>query len=424
MSRRIEHLSKVVRQSAVAVMLATLGGSCMAPNVSAQRVADPRETGVPRPTLAGQELGASTGEERFEWRNETFSPQPAAQTDAWLTELASACGRSDGALSSVATRAARHQARTQEALDVSVIGFALRAEGAPYVWPRVWSIEGALDREGVSQRMKNWLSSFDDGGERRCGVGMAQNDRGDRIITVIAADVLADLHPLPSQVEAGRWLDVDATLLGTAKQAKVVVLGPSGAPYAVPTTLSGNLARARVHADKPGTWVVQLLASGDAGPRPVLEAVVHVDQKPPAVFEPKAVPGEDAGAGAPDDRTALEWMVRSAREEENLPTLRRDSRLDAIAQAHAEAMQLARRVAHDVGDGDPGTRVQGAGLQVRTAGENVARALTLPRVHRALWASPSHRSNLLDRRFEALGIGIVRDADGTVWAAEVFADFR
>jgi uncharacterized protein YkwD len=117
-------------------------------------------------------------------------------------------------------------------------------------------------------------------------------------------------------------------------------------------------------------------------------------------------------------------MVRAARARENLPPLARDSRLDRIAQAHAEAMQTARRVAHDVGDGDPGSRVQNAGLDVKVAGENVARALTLSRVHRALWASPSHRGNLLDPRFEAVGVGIVRDADGTVWAAEVFADFR
>jgi uncharacterized protein YkwD len=222
----------------------------------------------------------------------------------------------------------------------------------------------------------------------------------------------------------GQWLDVDATLLGSATQAKVVVLGPSGAPYAVPTTLDGNVARARVHADRRGTWLVQLLATGDNGPRPVLEAVVHVDQTPPATFAPQSVPGEEAGTGAPDDRTALEWMVREARAREQLAPLRRDSRLDRIAQAHAEAMQAARRVAHDVGGGDPGTRVQASGLDVKTAGENVARALTLSRVHRALWASPSHRGNLLDARFEAVGIGVVRDPDGTVWAAEVFADFR
>lgn len=362
--------------------------------------------------------------EEFEWQSSTFSPQPGSPQDPWLSQLASACGTSDAALASVAERAARHQARTHAALDVSVIGFALRAEGAPYVWPRVWSIEGALQPGDVDSRMRQWLSGFNDGGERRCGIGNAVNADGDRVITVIAADVLADLKPLPSRVHSGQWLDVDATLLGSASQAKVVVLGPSGAPYSVPTTLYGKSARARVHADRPGTWLVQLLATGDSGPRPVLEAVVHVDRTPPATFEPQTVPGEDAGATAPDDRTALEWMVRAARAEEGLPQLRRDSRLDRIAQSHAEAMQAARRVAHDVGDGDPGTRVQGAGLDVRTAGENVARALTLPRVHRALWASPSHRGNLLDPRFEAIGIGIVRDDDGTVWAAEVFADYR
>jgi hypothetical protein len=46
------------------------------------------------------------------------------------------------------------------------------------------------------------------------------------------------------------------------------------------------------------------------------------------------------------------------------------------------------------------------------------------RAHRALWASPSHRSNLLDARFTAIGVGVARDEqDGSSWICETFADF-
>ena len=63
------------------------------------------------------------------------------------------------------------------------------------------------------------------------------------------------------------------------------------------------------------------------------------------------------------------------------------------------------------------------GAQVSSAGENAAHEATVVRAHRALWASPSHRSNLLDARFTAMGIGIARDDDGSSWICETFADF-
>jgi len=43
---------------------------------------------------------------------------------------------------------------------------------------------------------------------------------------------------------------------------------------------------------------------------------------------------------------------------------------------------------------------------------------------RALWASPSHRENLLLPRFDRVGIGVARDPDGTLWVCQTFAVSR
>jgi uncharacterized protein YkwD len=115
-------------------------------------------------------------------------------------------------------------------------------------------------------------------------------------------------------------------------------------------------------------------------------------------------------------------MVNQARATEQSPPLLRDPALDALAQAHAEAMRRTRRIAHDAGDGDPKTRVEAANLDILAAGENVAHALDVARAHRALWASPSHRENLLEPRFDRIGIGMALDSDGSIWVCEVFAD--
>jgi uncharacterized protein YkwD len=293
------------------------------------------------------------------------------------------------------------------------------------VRPHAWTLQGAdLESPGAVERMRAWLASFDDGGERRCGVARA-DARGGQVLAVVAVDALADLEPLPVRWRAGAWVDVNASFLVPASAAKVIVLGPSGAPMPVPTSFDGQRARARFHADRPGAFLVQLLADVAGGPRPVLEASVYADASPPSSYVGDAAPGEPTGPLDPraDRATALLAMINQARESERSPALERDARLDAIAESHAQAMRRQRRVAHDAGDGDPQSRVEAAALDPLTTGENIAHAHDIRRAHRVLWASPSHRENLLQARFDRVGIGVAPDPDGSIWVCEVFADF-
>ncbi len=86
-------------------------------------------------------------------------------------------------------------------------------------------------------------------------------------------------------------------------------------------------------------------------------------------------------------------------------------------------MRRARKTAHDAGDGDLNQRLEQQGLQLE-AGENVAHAGNAALAERALWASPSHRENLLFARFDSVGIGVAHDPDGTLWVCQVFARSR
>jgi uncharacterized protein YkwD len=358
--------------------------------------------------------------ERYSWQSETRSPRTSATpSEAWLIRE---CGAPDQGLEHVAQRLAARQARGLPQLEMPEVDFALRSEGLPYVWARAWTVEGrALAQEEVALRMRRWLGSFAEGGQRRCGVARVPSRSGE-VLAAVALDVLADLDPLPSRARMGEWLSVQARLHTDVSAAEVVVLGPRGRPRSVPSSFDGGQVRARFAVDQPGQWLVQLMATTENGPRPVGEALIYVESSPPDSYFGDVAPGEAVPARS-DPAAQLIDMVNEARRSEGLPPVRRNVELERIASAHAGDMRSARRVGHDVGKGDPRQRLERAELGVRSAGENVAHAADLVRAHRALWASPSHRGNVLHVPFSAIGVGVVEDPDGSLWVCELFADF-
>ncbi len=354
--------------------------------------------------------------EPYSFQADTRSPQPAATSG---DGFAGACPRRDAALERAAHFMAERELAGHAALAAEDIALVLRAEGAPYVWPHAWSLSGGRAGASASERFVTWLAAMPHAGVGRCGGALVKGPERE-VAVAIAVDVLADLEPLPIHTRAGTWLEVKARLLVPATEAKVVVLGPHGQPHAVPSTLEQRSVRARFHADRAGPWLVQVLATVAGGPRPVAEARVFAGDAPKTLGGASRAPGEQAATDG-DPADSIFAMVNGARRSEGLGPLRRDPRLERVARAHAEAMRAERRLAHDAADGSPGDRVQNAGIAARAVGENVARAADAKHAHRTLWQSPSHRSNLLERGFDSCGIGVVSDADGTIWVCELFA---
>jgi len=203
----------------------------------------------------------------------------------------------------------------------------------------------------------------------------------------------------------------------------VIVLGPRGEPHAVTSSLDRGEVKARFHVDREGLWLVQVLATIAGGPRPVAEALVLAGSRPETLVASLPAPGENDGTAA-DPAAALAGMVNGARGSEGLTRLTRDARLDRAAQAHAEVMRDEHQLAHEGRDGSPSDRLERVGVAAHTVGENVAHAADAAHAHRTLWQSPSHRSNLLESRFDTFGVGVAGDADGTLWVCELFAAIK
>jgi uncharacterized protein YkwD len=170
-----------------------------------------------------------------------------------------------------------------------------------------------------------------------------------------------------------------------------------------------------------GRHVVQVLADDGNGPRPVVEAEVYAGVDPPLTPPSSEVPGEKDGDGETDPATALLKRLNGARVAEGLGKLTIDPTLLQVAKDHAEAMKKAHILGHDVGDGDPGERMAATGTTWKVLGENVAKAKSDRAAHRALYASPSHRANMLDARFKKVGIAAVVDTKtGELWVAQMY----
>ncbi len=358
---------------------------------------------------------------------------PMAALPAEIAELAGACQSVDAGLMRVAERLAERLAGGEPPLQSDELMFELRAAGVPQTWPTVWALSGLPDERAggagvqseVRARLPQWLASQPTLGQRLCGIAQRSAAGGELHVVAVTIDAVANLDPIERQVRQSQWVDVQARMLVPTEAGQVVVLGPRGAPFRVPTSLNADTLRARVNLDAPGMWLIQVLATVEGGPRPVLEATVFVDELPPPVFHSAPAPGEKSAGEAspmalPDGLTT---MLNAARATEGLPALARNPQLDQLALHHAQAMLARQRVAHDVGEGDPVRRLQAAGIDAAMVGENVAVGANLVGAHRALWASPSHRGNMLHSRFSDVGIGIVQDAAGKVWVCELFASF-
>lgn len=109
------------------------------------------------------------------------------------------------------------------------------------------------------------------------------------------------------------------------------------------------------------------------------------------------------------------------RASKGVPALATNSTLDAKAQAWAETLAARGTLVHsDLPDGL-------SSLSWTTLGENLATGAETgdwaARLHEALVESPAHYSNLVDRRFTHMGVGVA-SARGQVYVVEVFAQIR
>ena len=127
-----------------------------------------------------------------------------------------------------------------------------------------------------------------------------------------------------------------------------------------------------------------------------------------------------AQASTGSDEAYVHAKVNEARRGQ-MPELRDDGRLDAVARAQAQRMRDQGRIFHNP---DNGADVDAAGYDWQRVGENVGVGPDVADVQRAFMNSEPHRANILDAHFTDLGVGVAVAPNGRVYVAQVFGKIR
>jgi len=114
-------------------------------------------------------------------------------------------------------------------------------------------------------------------------------------------------------------------------------------------------------------------------------------------------------------------LVNAARSDHKLSPLAVDSQLTKLARLKAEDMVANGYFAHHSPTyGSPFEMMKSFGVTYASAGENIAENRTISGAHSALTLSDGHRANILNERFNKIGIGVVNGPREFITIVQMF----
>jgi hypothetical protein len=128
-----------------------------------------------------------------------------------------------------------------------------------------------------------------------------------------------------------------------------------------------------------------------------------------------------AGGYVPSDETRVQHLLNATRTGRGLAALQRNDKLVGMARRQADRMAAKGSIYHNP---DLGAEMTSSGLDWQKAGENVGVGPDADIVEQAFLDSPHHYENIVDRKYDSVGIGVVDGADGRRYVVQVFADLR
>ena len=146
----------------------------------------------------------------------------------------------------------------------------------------------------------------------------------------------------------------------------------------------------------------------------------------PGIIPPTSAATPEQAATAGGVEQGIFSRINRVRQNKGLPPLEQDDRLQDLARAQSRDMAENHYLGHvDSRKRGLKERVKDARLSGwKVIGENVARTYGYRQVDGTMvreWLeSRPHRANILNGRFRFTGVGVVRRADGSYYASQIF----
>ena len=147
----------------------------------------------------------------------------------------------------------------------------------------------------------------------------------------------------------------------------------------------------------------------------------HSDPEPEPEPEPLPEPEPEPKDGLTADGRTMIQLVNKEREKMGLDPLLVNMSLVELARMKSQDMIDHDYFGHQSPTyGSPFDMMKSAGIQYRTAGENLAGAHTVEIAHHNLMNSPGHRQNILNSAFTHVGVGVVKGGPYGIMFTQMF----
>lgn len=193
--------------------------------------------------------------------------------------------------------------------------------------------------------------------------------------------------------------------------------------YGSPTIKNGNSYTFSYTPKTKGTYMIEIVGIDGSA---VVNTPVYIDNGVPLLpdyFDLNTNPKTEEGFLLASARTELLNLINNERETIGLPPVVLDNDLNSLALNHSNDMVNQDFFHHINPDGaTPEDRRKAANIATQV-GENLAIAPTLEYTHEGLMLSAIHRNNILDPKWQRVGIGIVQKSNGSLITTQEFSNY-
>lgn len=223
------------------------------------------------------------------------------------------------------------------------------------------------------------------------------------------------------------------TILAAAALATTIFAGGANAQAPTPTNCPNNVYTFNGQAidnaliqqllNKYGFTYKVAQPTQPAQPQPVQQPKKTTTQPAkPAAQKPAAQKPAATASNVSEFEKQVANLVNQERQKAGLKPLQLDTKLSDVARTKSKDMMNKGYFDHQSPTyGSPFDMMKQFGITYNSAGENIAKGQQTPQEVMNAWMnSEGHRANILNGSFTHIGVGFVKDSQGTTYWTQMF----